>query len=722
MEVCDLERDEFVKELVRVKAQLSAEVEAHKETERKLLEKSAGVNALLEQVPAILWAVDKNLDITLSVGSGLGGLKLKPGELVGTKLYDYLKVSGEPIDNKIEMHQRVLLGETFTFESLHRGRLLASHLEPMRGKDNCISGVLGIALDITDIKLNERELSEQNGILQLIAEGKTQDEIFSALILMIERLKGGALASILCLDEDGKHLIHGAGPSLPEAYCKIVDGLEIGPSVGSCGTAAYTGKTVIVEDIATNPLWAMGRSIALKYGLRACWSQPIFASDGRVLGTFAVYFPVVKSPEARDLKTLQTAAHLAAIAIERKRVDDALKATLDELKRDIARRWEMEKYLAESERRLTTLLNNLPGIAFRARPDPGFTVEFVSEGILSLTGYASAEFLSHKMNFSDLVIPEDRASLYENIEKALHEKRSFQATFRIRTKKGEEKWVWSQGCGVFTPEGEPIALEGFTTDMTNFKKLEHNLNQAIDDLRRSNEELERFAGVASHDLREPLRMVSNYCDLLKRDYADKLDENGKKFIAYATQGARRMSMLIQELLEYSRLGSEPKPFEDVDCANVVKQAMGDIAIAIRESKSEIIIDSLPRVKGDFNQLTLLFENLFTNAIKYRQKDVPPKLHITCERKGNSWVFGVADNGIGIAEKDYAQIFEIFRRLHTKDRYSGTGIGLATCRKIIENHRGKIWVTSELGKGTTFFFSLPILEHAQSLSDGTARAS
>ena len=271
-------------------------------------------------------------------------------------------------------------------------------------------------------------------------------------------------------------------------------------------------------------------------------------------------------------------------------------------------------------------------------------------------------------------------------------------------KDGEEFPIEISLGPIETEEG--MLISSVIHDVTRRKHTEEKLRHTMADLERSNEELERFASVASHDLAEPLRAVSTYCQLISNQYGEKLDAEGRQFLAFAVDGARRMTTLIKELLEYSSLGSQPKPFQETDFREVVNQAIANLEVAIRENEAQVTIGTLPTVRGDFNQLVLLFQNLLSNALKYRNKAAPPRIHVSAEKKGSEWTFSVQDNGIGIQEEHFSRIFDIFRRLHSQVEYSGTGIGLATCRKIVENHRGKIWVDSKPGKGSTFFFSVP----------------
>ena len=232
------------------------------------------------------------------------------------------------------------------------------------------------------------------------------------------------------------------------------------------------------------------------------------------------------------------------------------------------------------------------------------------------------------------------------------------------------------------------------------------LRQRTDELARSNSELQRFAYVASHDLQEPARTVASFCELLNDRYKGQLDDKAREWIGYALIGARRMRELIADLLEYSRLQSPPRPFAPTDCASVVAEAIANLRISIDEMRAEISHDPLPVVTGDASQLTQLFQNLIANAIKFRGNQ-PPRVHVSAECHGDEWVLSVRDNGIGIEPRHCQQIFDVFKRLHPEGQYPGTGVGLAICKRVVEQHRGHISVESEPGRGSVFYFSLPI---------------
>jgi PAS domain S-box-containing protein len=238
------------------------------------------------------------------------------------------------------------------------------------------------------------------------------------------------------------------------------------------------------------------------------------------------------------------------------------------------------------------------------------------------------------------------------------------------------------------------------------KILHYQLKKTVDELKRSNNELQQFAYAASHDLQEPLRMITSFSQLLERRYKDRLDKDAEEFIEFILQGAQSMKHLIDDLLIYAKVTMNPKEFEQVDFENVLNVVQSNLSVSIEENNATITHDPLPNVFADDSQMIQVFQNLIGNAIKFKGKN-KPKIHISVQKCENEWKFALEDNGIGIDPENQEKIFEVFNRLHTREEYPGTGVGLSICQKIVERHFGQIWAESELGKGTTFYFTIPV---------------
>ena len=275
----------------------------------------------------------------------------------------------------------------------------------------------------------------------------------------------------------------------------------------------------------------------------------------------------------------------------------------------------------------------------------------------------------------------------------------------IRGSDGRERWLWEQGQGVFAESGELVAFEGFTTDVTGQKLAEDGIARQTQELARSNDALNKFAFAAYNDLQEPLRMVALYNQLLKERYRGTLDQEAEQIIGTSIEGAQRMERLLKDLLAYSQVAPLlEKPTALVDCNTVLRAALFSLEAKIRECEARVTFDPLPTVRAQDSQLLSLFQHLIDNALKYRSAQ-PPAVHVSAQHVGLEWRFSVRDNGIGIDPKFSQQVFGIFKRLHGQ-RFSGSGVGLAICSKIVAGHGGRIWVESEPGRGSTFFFTLP----------------
>jgi PAS domain S-box-containing protein len=323
--------------------------------------------------------------------------------------------------------------------------------------------------------------------------------------------------------------------------------------------------------------------------------------------------------------------------------------------------------------------------------------------VQDVTGFAPEELSARPW---ETLFADPHAEALPLIRRTVAEGGQWQGEAWLKHRSAEDFPAWINVSSVKDEQG---IVTHFILEFSNiaaFKQTQQELAKRTEELAHSNRELEQFAYVASHDLQEPLRMVASYTQLLARRYKDKLDADANEFIHYAVDGATRMQALIIDLLTLSRVGTHGKPIELCESRVALDRALANLRLAVEESGTVVTHDPMPMLTADVSQLTQLFQNLIGNAVKFRG-ETSPAIHVGVEKKEHEWQFSVRDNGIGIAPEFYERIFVIFQRLHGKHEYPGTGIGLAVCKKIVERHGGRIWIESEPGKGTTFYFTLPI---------------
>lgn len=363
---------------------------------------------------------------------------------------------------------------------------------------------------------------------------------------------------------------------------------------------------------------------------------------------------------------------------------------------------ELVNRVQQSERNYRSLVNNIPDVIWSA-DQQGNTV-FMSPNAQRVFGYTPDEINKDPSLWHGSIHPDDLEGVKDAFVSLFIQGGTFDVEYRLRNKVGEWRWLHDRAIGTYERNGV-IYADGIVSDVTVRKRAEEALTLQGQELVRSNAELEQFAYVASHDLQEPLRMVTSYMQLLSRRYKGKLDTDADEFITFAVDGAIRMQRLINDLLLYSRVGTKRKDLEPTDCNIILKYAVENLQEAINESGARIDASNLPTINGDSVQLIQLFQNLLGNAVKFRGEK-PPIVTVHAERQGKQWLFSVRDNGIGIEAKNFERIFQIFQRLHDRSSYPGTGIGLSVSKKIVERHGGRIWLESEPKSGTTFFFTLP----------------
>ncbi len=425
---------------------------------------------------------------------------------------------------------------------------------------------------------------------------------------------------------------------------------------------------------------------------------PLYSDSKKVVGVIGVSYDVTSRVHAQEeiLKSNQ----LLELRVQQ-RTRDLVKAN-KQLIKEISEREKVENELKHQQEFLTSVIDSNPNLIYVKDKQGRYLI--VNHSLAEILG-TSVQSLIGK-NIDKLVKQKDETKNFKTQDKLVI--KSNQPLFipeeKVTYASGEVRWYQTKKIPLKLSNNKMPYILGVSTDITSHKKFESELSLQSEMLKRSNMELENFAYVASHDLQEPIRSISSYLQLLEKRYAHKLGKDADTFIRFSVEGAKRMHFLINDLLEYSRVNMNAQPFATTSIMKVLEIVKHNLHAVIQNSGADIIYKHLPTIHADQSQLVQLFQNLIDNAIKFRSKK-KLKIHIHCKQNKSEWIFSIRDNGIGIRKQFAEKIFIIFQRLHTQDKYAGTGIGLAICKKIIQRHQGKIWLESKTGKGTTFYFTI-----------------
>jgi len=577
--------------------------------------------------------------------------------------------------------------------------------------------------EITERRRAEGQITRQAAALDAIncvfreaLTCETEEELGKTCLAVAERLTGSKFGFMCEINEGG--LLDTIAISDPGwEVCRIAEanarkelsGLEIR---GIRGAVIQEGRAMIFNDPSSDPRWVEPPEGHPE--VTAFLGVPL-RREGEVIGMIGLGN---KEPgyELADQEAVESLGAAIVQALMRKRAEDELgryrghlEELVEERAAEIAR---VNEELAEERNLLRTLIDNIPDYIFIKDTESRFVLNNVAHR--RILGTATQAEAAGKTDFD--VFPEQLAARYHADEQEMMRTARPLVDREEPVTEGSTdtiRWLSTTKVPLHDSQGQIAGLVGISRDITERKRAEEELKRTLEELERSNRELESFAYVVSHDLQEPLRMMSSFARLLSKSYGAKLDERADDFIRRIVDGAKRMKALIDDLLVLSRVGREEEPERVTDCSDAFDLAVGNLQAAIAESGAAVTQEGLPTIVATVPQMVQLFQNLIGNAIKYRGDD-PPRVHVTAERlqttdqKAESpvWQFSVRDNGIGIEPEQLERIFIVFQRLHTRDKYSGTGIGLAICRKIVELKGGRIWAESEPGKGSTLFFTIP----------------
>lgn len=517
-------------------------------------------------------------------------------------------------------------------------------------------------------------LEGQTRVLERLATGASREEVLTELVRTIELCAPGMLCSVLLYDPASRCLRHGAAPSLPKAYSAAIDGLSIGPAVGSCGTAVYRKDRVIVEDISKDLLWADYRKIGLKHNLRACWSQPVLSSSGGVLGTFAMYYDHPRGPDREELELIEHAAHIAGVTIERTRADEALR---------------------ESEARFRQLAESVRLIPWEADPET-WRFTYVGPQAVEILGYSLDAWYMEDF-WIDHVHPDDRARVAELRRERSKTDEPYECEYRMIASDGRS--VWFHDVVRVIPRGEGRILGGFLIDVSEEKRAEETVRQA-----------DRLASVGTlaagiaHEVNNPLAaiLLASQAALSlesKRDANPRMTES----LELIRDNAERCGRIVSGVLKFSRRGEAA--FEPADVNEVVHSAANLVRSYARAKGAEMTEDlgtNLPRARMNRVEIEQVLVNLIRNAIESGSEGI--HVEVRTRSAPGSIEFSVTDDGSGMTEEQKAHLFDPFYT--TKRSDGGTGLGLSIVHGIVAMHGGTIDVDSAEGEGSTVTVRLP----------------
>ncbi|MBI5522155.1 MAG: PAS domain S-box protein [Desulfarculus sp.] len=633
------------------------------------------------------------------------------------------RLLARPVDSLLQVTKRLAQGDLAARSGLPRG---SDELSQLAAEFDGMAESL--AWQYTELQQSLDLLSASNRALRMLGHSNQA---------MIRAGDETRLMEEVCriVVEEGGHqmawvglVMQGEGqPLRPVARWGDRDGLaealQLTGAEGRRGNgpaAVLSGGPMAFDDLAGDPEGAPWRAAALERGYASAMALPLRA-DGEILGSLHVYSARVEAFPQEEVNLLAEMADDLAFGIKGLRARGELERATEELRRhrddleglvterttelnqaNERLKWEMAEHLRAEQQALklaAIVESSTDGIISKGLD--GLITSW-NQGAEQIYGYQAEEVLGRH---TSMLAPPERAGEISAILDQIKQGQAVSHFETVRRRKDGSFFDVSLNVSPLRDsQGQVIGASTIARDIT-----ERKLAQA--ELARSNAELEQFAYVASHDLQEPLRIVTNYLQLLERRNKGRLDADAEKFITQAVKGAARMRGLIQDLLAYSRVGTRGKSLELVSAETVMEDVQANLKIAIEACGAVVTSDPLPTVRADASQLGQLMQNLVGNALKFRGTD-PPRVHVSARREGGEWVFAVRDNGIGIEPQYLERIFGVFQRLHTRAEYPGTGIGLAICRRIVERHKGRIWVESRPGQGTAFYFSIPAEEGRQ----------
>lgn len=662
------------------------DISERKKHERDLEQYNIQITNILESITDGFFAVNHQYTVTYMNAEAERLLGMSRNFLINENLWDTFG-HGAPLSYYSEYTRAIEENVAVSFDDYYVPGRRWFHINAYPSEN----GLSIFFRDVTEQKLKEQLARIEKATLEYnTLQDTTLAQVLEYYINEVQELEGDAI--ITAWQVEGKRLKVLVGSTLDENLINAIEsfGFSTQPNENGEYSSLFFPHKQFVKNLGLMPQWQPLAQMLRTQRIKTCWSIPIIGAGNKVLGILAYFFNDERVPSREEEVALENVKRVVNLIMESKLAELALRQS-------------NERY----------------NLVAKATNDLIWDLDIATNEILwsdsmeQILGYSLQEITGDYNWWLSKVHPDDAERVNSGLRKHLTDKKlHWEDEYRILCADYSYKFVYDRCFTLYDENNNAIRMIGAIQDVSPLKKTELKLNELNIELEKranelvaSNEELERFAYVASHDLQEPLRMVSSFLQLLQKKYEAQLDDQAKKYIYFAVNGSERMKQLILDLLEYSRVGTNREEFVLIDLNEILLEVIQIYDEKIKKEQAKITLSKLPIVEGNRVQLLQLIQNLIGNALKYKgEKD--PIIHIGLEEQQEDWIFSVKDNGIGIDSAYFKKIFIIFQRLHNKTEYSGTGIGLAICKKIVERHKGKIWVESTVGEGCTFKFSLP----------------
>jgi PAS domain S-box-containing protein len=527
-------------------------------------------------------------------------------------------------------------------------------------------------------------------------------EALHSLVTLIERVAPGTRGSVLLLDEDGITLRHGAAPSLPIEYCRLIDGLCIGPIAGSCGTAAFRKERVIVRDIATDPLWEPYRSLVAPFHLAACWSTPIIDTGGRVLGTFAMYYEEPKEPTPADIQLTETATLLAKNVIKRARATTTLRARTDAAER-------LAVALQESEARFRMMAETIPVQVWTAKPDG--MLDYVTQRTAQYFGTPQSALLGDR--WAAMVHPDDLPRATDRWQRALLTGDPYEVEFRLRSRDGEYRWHLVRAEPMLDIDGNVVQWFGCTADIEEHKRLEAALDVAAEEARHANRSKADFLAMMSHELRTPLNAIGGYVQLMLDGIPNPATEGQLNYLRRILKSQNHLLSLIEAVLTHAKIEAGKLTYQITEVvAHEVLSVVDSLTTPQRRAKRISYdcsaCDQKLVFRADKQKLVQILLNVLSNATKFTPADGSIRVS-TAVIAPDLGAITIRDTGLGMSSEELALVFEPYVQFDNSlsREHKGTGLGMPISREMARAMGGDLVATSEPGVGSTFTLTLPL---------------